>query len=49
MVRPYAVPNGGGRYAEYVELDAVERAYWIGRGAEQIGLVGYVEPRQFTC
>jgi conjugative relaxase-like TrwC/TraI family protein len=48
MVRPYAVPNGGGRYAEYVELDAAERAYWIGRGAEQIGLVGYVEPRQFS-
>src|SRR4051794_16954279 len=46
MVRPYAVPNGV-RYARYLALDAAERAYWLGRGAEQIGLVGYVEPRQF--
>jgi conjugative relaxase-like TrwC/TraI family protein len=46
VVRPYAVPNGV-RYARYLHLDAAERAYWLGRGAEQIGLVGYVEPRQF--
>src|SRR4051812_43334184 len=48
MVRPYAVPSGGIRYAEYLTLDAAEKAYWVGRGAEQIGLVGYVDPKQFN-
>jgi conjugative relaxase-like TrwC/TraI family protein len=46
MIRPYAVPNGV-RYARYLALDAAERAYWAGRGAEQLGLIGHVEPKQF--
>lgn len=46
MVRPYAVESSFS-YADYLELEQAEKAYWMGEGAKRLGLSGAVDPEQF--
>src|SRR5437868_4442211 len=48
VVRVYAIPSLAGGYAQYLELDCCERAYWAGRAAEILELEGDATREQFT-
>jgi conjugative relaxase-like TrwC/TraI family protein len=39
MVRGIALSTGGAAYVQYLELDAAEKAYWTGRGAEILDML----------